>query len=64
MMNISSNWNIFAPWVTMLDDNGFPEWGKIEIPLKVRLIIMVSCSCEPGHMYVSNVNTQSEQKYL
>lgn len=39
----------------MLDDNGFPEWGKIEIPLKIRLIIMVSCSCEPGHMYVSNV---------
>lgn len=33
----------------------FPSGEKIEVPLKIRLIIMVSCSCEPGHIYVSNV---------
>lgn len=37
MMNISSNWNILAPWVTMLDDNGFPEWGKNRNPFKNKI---------------------------
>lgn len=53
MSNISSSWNILAHWVTVIEDNEFPRRGKIEMPSKARFISMVSCSCEPGHMYVS-----------
>lgn len=42
-------------WMTVIEDNEFPERGKIEMSLKIRLITMDSCSCEPGHMYFSNV---------